>query len=507
MHKLLIYLFVIFCGASLTFSYAPFDYWWLAPIGMVGFLGVLISQSRYSVSWLTWWFAFAWFGAGISWVHVSIADFGGLPLIVSMAMMAALCGYLALYPVIAVRIALKLGDKRWFALYLPISWLLAEWLRSWMLSGFPWLSIGYSQLTSPLAGWIPVIGETGTSALLIMICTGAAMAICKRRWLTVPVIMLVPFAAGYVLNTIAWTKPTGEVISTAMIQGNIKQELRWVPEQDAPTMQAYIDETLPYLGADLIVWPEAAIPKLESLAIDYIRSIDEVAAEQGSALITGIVNYHFESEEVYNNLIAIGKRNAEDTSGHYRYMHNNRFAKHHLLPIGEFVPFESVLRELAPIFDLPMSSFNRGDFQQRNLVANGFNIAPAICFEIAFPRQVLANVYSDTDVLLTVSNDAWFGRSHGPAQHMQIAQVRAKELGLPLIRSTNNGISGFVDHRGKLVAQLPQFERTATQHDVVLVGGITPYRYMGDGAAWIIFILFAGFARLLDRPTSEQMQN
>ncbi len=446
----------------------------------------------------------AWFGAGISWVHVSIADFGGLPLIASIAMMVALCSYLAIYPVIALRIALKLGDQRWLALYLPISWLLAEWLRSWMLSGFPWLSLGYSQLTSPLSGWLPVIGETGTSALMVMVCTGAAIAIHRRRWLSVATVLTVPFVAGYVLNSITWTKPTGETITTAMIQGNIKQELRWVPEQDAPTMQAYIDESLPYLGVDLIVWPEAAIPKLESLATDYIRSIDEITASQGSALITGIVNYHYEGEEVYNNLIAIGKREADDTTGHYRYMHNNRFAKHHLLPIGEFVPFESVLREVAPIFDLPMSSFNRGDFQQRNLVANGIKVAPAICFEIAFPRQVLANVYSDTDVLLTVSNDAWFGRSHGPAQHMQIAQVRAKELGLPLIRSTNNGISGFVDHRGNLTAQLPQFERGALQHEVELVNGVTPYRYMGDGAAWLIFISFAGIARLIDRRTSEQ---
>lgn len=421
--------------------------------------------------------------------------------------MVVLCGYLALYPVLAVKLAYRMGKPSLLPLTLPLTWLFAEWLRSWMLTGFPWLSLGYSQLTSPLGGWLPVIGETGLSALLVMITCGAVFALANRQWLAMSVVIIVSVVGGKVLNTVEWATPTGATIQTAMIQGNIKQELRWVPEQDAPTMQAYIDETVPYLGHELIIWPEAAIPKLEALANGYITQLDAVTAQNDSALITGIVNYNFETEAVYNNLIVVGKRLSTDTDGHYRYEHPNRFDKHHLLPIGEFVPFESFLRNLAPIFDLPMSSFNRGDFQQSNLIANGNRIAPAICFEIAFPRQVRANIYPDTDVILTVSNDAWFGRSHGPAQHMQIAQVRAKELGLPVIRSTNNGISGFVNHRGELVAHLPQFERASMDYTIEKVSGTTPYRYFGDGLAWIIFILFGALARYIDRRTSARSAN
>ena len=222
------------------------------------------------------------------------------------------------------------------------------------------------------------------------------------------------------------------------------------------------------------------------LAQDFITDMNAEAARYDTAIITGVVNYNFESQEAWNNLIVLGKSHADDEQGHYRYFHGNRYAKHHLLPIGEFVPFEDLLRPLAPLFDLPMSSFSRGDFQQPNLLANGLHLAPAICFEIAFPRQVRANLYADTDFIITVSNDAWFGRSHGPAQHLQIARMRAKELGIGVIRSTNNGISAFIDHRGKVVAQLPQFETAALSAKLSTVSGSTPYRQWGDFPLWLL---------------------
>ena len=154
-----------------------------------------------------------------------------------------------------------------------------------------------------------------------------------------------------------------------------------------------------------------------------------------------------------------------------------------------------------------MSSFTRGDFQQRNLIANGVAIAPAICFEIAFPRQVRANIDSQTQLLLTVSNDAWFGRSHGPAQHMEIAQVRAKEFGLPLIRSTNNGISAFVDHRGEQVLTLPQFELASASYTIPLVSGKTPYLRFGDFPIWLATSLFGLAALWLRKRNQTQVTN
>jgi apolipoprotein N-acyltransferase len=143
-----------------------------------------------------------------------------------------------------------------------------------------------------------------------------------------------------------------------------------------------------------------------------------------------------------------------------------------------------------------MSSFTRGQYEQENLLANGINIAPAICFEIVFPRQIRRNLTSQTDLILTVSNDAWFGDSHGPAQHLQIAQVRAKEFGLPVARATNNGITAFIDGNGKITSQLPQFETATLTDTVISTRGITPYRVMGDWPMWLVVFSFLSFASL-----------
>jgi apolipoprotein N-acyltransferase len=165
-----------------------------------------------------------------------------------------------------------------------------------------------------------------------------------------------------------------------------------------------------------------------------------------------------------------------------------------LLPIGEFIPLEDWIRGLAPIFDLPMSSFSRGDYQQDNIQAKGYHFAPAICFEIAFPKQISANLYYNTDFIITVSNDAWFGGSHGPAQHLEIAQARAKEFGLPVLRATNNGITAFIDHRGHIQSRLPQFEAAVLSDNIQQVKGYTPYRSFGDWPIWFLSMVLFGFA-------------
>ena len=329
--------------------------------------------------------------------------------------------------------------------------------------------------------------------MLVGLSASIVASIYTRRYIGSGIVAAIAIAGSIGLNQINWTTPV-EDVSVGMVQGNIAQSLRWVPEQDLPTMTRY--ETLTDLlwDNDIIVWPEAAVPKLELLALEYLQKMDARATEHDTAIITGVVNYNFESEEAWNNLIVMGKKYQQDDSGHYYYFHGNRYAKHHLLPVGEFVPFEDLLRPLAPLFDLPMSSFSRGDFQQTNLVANGNHLAPAICFEIAFPRQVAANLYEDTDFIITVSNDAWFGASHGPDQHMQIAQVRAKEFGIPVIRATNNGISALVDHHGDIVARLPQFEAATLSGKLSKVTGYTLYRQWGDSLVWLISLALYLFA-------------
>ncbi|MDF2179360.1 apolipoprotein N-acyltransferase [Aliiglaciecola sp. CAU 1673] len=487
-------------GAGLTLGYAPFSQWYLVPLLLLGFFALLSGPGR-AFPFLTGLsFGLGWFGAGVSWVHVSIADFGGLPLLGSLSLMLLLCLYLALYPALASWLLVRFIKLPYWPMAIPLIWYVTEWLRGWMLTGFPWLSLGYSQLHGPLGGWLPIVGETGVSLLLVLMASGVMLLLRQRHWLSAALLVVVPMISGVVLDGHSWTKATGKHADVVMVQGNIKQELRWVPEQDGPTMRKYLEMTAPYWDADLIIWPEAAIPRLEPLVPEYLGELDEIAAENGTGLITGIVNYNFETRQAFNQLIGVGSLHGEK-QGHYRYMHTNRYAKHHLLPIGEFIPLEDWLRGLAPIFDLPMSSFSRGNFEQNNLIANDYRLAPAICFEIAFPEQMRANLHPYTDFILTVSNDAWFGRSHGPHQHLEIAQVRAKEFGIPVLRATNNGITAVIDANGQIIAKVPQFEDAVLRAEVPTYRGDTPFGAYGD--LWIVLLSLAGFGLALWLPRTD----
>jgi apolipoprotein N-acyltransferase len=498
-------------GVLLTFAYAPFSFWLLTIIGLTSFVYLLTQSQKHQGFKLGFAFGLGWFGAGISWVHVSIADFGGIPLVGSLGLMFLLSAYLALFPAFTCYFLTKFFAIRLWPLSLPFIWLFAEWTRSWLFTGFPWLSLGYSQISSVFSGWFPIVGEFGVTGLVVLLCTALATWLPAKKWSASLLLLIVLSLSGWVLDEYQWAKPSGQNVKIAMVQGNIEQALRWTPEQDKPTMDKYLNMTADHWHNDVLIWPEAAIPMLEPLAEDYLRNLDTLAATSKTGLITGIVNYNFETREVFNNLIGLGLKEApnlaapeaEKETGHYRYFHGNRFAKHHLLPIGEFIPLEDWLRNLAPIFDLPMSSFSRGDYQQANIRVKGYHFAPAICFEIAFPRQISANLYFNTDFIITVSNDAWFGGSHGPAQHLEIAQVRAKEFGLPVLRATNNGISAFIDHRGQIQSRLPQFKAAVLSDHIQQVQGFTPYRIWSDWPIWCLSIIAFVFASWQNKKMSD----
>ncbi len=239
-------------------------------------------------------------------------------------------------------------------------------------------------------------------------------------------------------------------------------------------MLKYLDLSRLNYDADIIIWPESAIPAMEPAVQDYLSTVNRSALLNDSAIVTGIINYNFETKQYFNSLIVLGKKHLDDEQGYF-YNHSNRYSKHHLLPIGEFVPFQELLRPIAPLFNLPMSSFSRGNYQQNNLIAKEFSLLPLLCFEIAFPHQLAANLTNNTDLLLTVSNDAWFGGSHGPHQHMEIARMRALEFGRPLLRTTNNGITAVVDHKGSFIERIPQFEEGVLTTEVPIVEEYTPY--------------------------------
>ena len=485
-----------FAGLALVFAYAPYSFWWLTLLIMPAWFFLIEELSVKKASQACFSFGLGWFIAGISWVHVSIDEFGGMPLPVSLLLMFLLCAYLALYPMLAGYLASRFTQDKKLHLGMLIStWLLCEYLRSVVLTGFPWLSLGYSQIDSPLASLAPVIGETGITAFILLLSL-TFVKLTKLRY-RLPWALTLILLSGFMLfcSSQQWTKPSEKQVKVALAQGNIEQSIKWDDEQEWPTMLMYLDMARANYDADIIVWPESAIPTLEPMAQDYLDLVNQSAGMNNSAIITGILDYNFETKSYYNALITLGNSQANDrTIGDYVYGHSNRFYKHHLLPIGEFVPFGDLLRPLAPFFNLPMSSFSRGDYVQQNMIAKGIHILPLICFEIAFPNQLAANFTPQTQMLLTVSNDAWFGTSHGPHQHMEIARMRAIEFGRPLIRSTNTGVTAAIDHQGQFIDKLPQFEQAVLKADITLVEGLTPYSQFNDWPIRILALLgFIGF--------------
>ena len=503
------HLLLIAAGGVCTLAFAPYTLWWI-PLLSVALLVFFLqgATTAKQAAALGFSFGVGWFGVGISWVHVSIAQFGGLPLAGSIGLMALLVGYLALFPAFTLWLSYKLRHPAFMPLLFAACWTLTEWLRSVLLTGFPWLSMGYSQTEYGLSDFAPLIGETGISFLLVFSAAALAQLFCPQRALArygYLVIAGLLFAAAPQLNALKGWHYSDSSINVVLVQGNIKQELRWAPEQEWPTMLKYMDLTRPHFQTDLVIWPEAAIPQLEPLAESYLDNLNRAALYADTAVITGILDYNVKTSEAWNNLIVLGKREKHSTDGDYFYGHGNRYSKHHLLPIGEFVPFERWLRQLAPIFDLPMSSFSRGSYVQPNLVANGYHLLPAICFEIPFASQIAANMTADTQLLLTVSNDAWFGDSIGPHQHLQIAQMRALEFGRPLLRATNNGVTATVDASGNISARAAQFTEAVLKDSIRLTTGQTPYARFGNWPLWLfsglLLLLFAVHALLRQRKT------
>ena len=495
------YLLLFVAGSLNVFSYSPYGLW---PI-VIATLALLILSIHTKVNAkqaakFGFSYGLGWFATGISWVHVAIADFGGLPLFISLALMALLAAYLALFPALAAYISIRFKAQFGFTLFLP-AWIFAEWLRSWFLTGFPWLSLGYTQTEGPLSGLAPIIGEIGIQAALVstsLLLVWCIRAFSKKRstfvcvaQAFVPIAIL--FVLGSALQSISWLTGDSKTLNVTLVQGNIEQSLKWQPENEMPTMLKYLEMSQPHFEtSDLIIWPEAAVPRLEVIANEYLRDIDSLAAKTDTAIVTGIVDYQTDTGWAFNNLIVLGSKYQDSKYGHYKYLHSNRFSKHHLLPIGEFIPFETLLRGIAPLFDLPMSSFSRGDFVQENLIAKSWNIAPAICFEIAFANQMRANIFDGeqaSDFILTVSNDAWFGDSHGPWQHLQIAQMRALEFAKPVIRVTNNGVTAIVDERGKITQILPQFEEAVLTSELNITNSQTFYHQFGNLPLYLLLLL------------------
>jgi apolipoprotein N-acyltransferase len=341
-------------------------------------------------------------------------------------------------------------------------------LRGWLFSGFPWLSLGYSQIDSWLAGYAPLGGVYALS-LLVMITAGALVALARERGFARVAMVLIAgliWGVGAGLTRFEWTTRSGEPLSVSLVQGAISQDLKWQEENRDATLALYRELTERALGSRIIVWPEAALPALAHEVQDYIDTLHREARARGSDLVIGVLRYDFERKQYRNSIAAM----SEQTTW---------YDKRRLVPFGEYFPVPPFVRSWMRLMSLPYVDMTAGAPQQPPLRAAGQLLGATICYEDAYGSQQLA-VLREATLLINVSNDAWFGDSTAPHQHLEIARMRALEGGRPMLRATNDGITAVIGADGRVLQKIPQFEPGVLTATVEPRTGLTLYAQTGN---------------------------
>lgn len=484
-------------GAFITLALAPFKIWPLAIVSLVILYLAWVNTSAKQAIWRSWYFGSGLFFSGSYWVYVSIHDHGGASPFLAGIMTAGFNLFLAslLIPFAYYFHHFFQKTPKTTPLAFAAIWLLSEWLRTWLLTGFPWLFIGYSQLEGPLSAWAPIVGTLGISFMLAYTAAAFAQSVLTHKlnwhWLALLLIWLPPIY----LATIEWTeRKSDKAYSVALIQPNLNLEDKWDPDFREPIKDYYKQASFSLADQDLIIWPETAIPQTYHNALEYLEEIDKFAKKHDNAIILGIPSrwYNGSNAVYHNTMLAIGK-----ADGIYH--------KQKLVPFGEFIPLENVLRGIITFFDLPMSYFRAGPANQPPLIAKDLTIMPYICYEVVYPEFVAATA-GKVDLLLTVSNDAWFGESIGPIQHLQMAQMRALENGRYMLRDTNNGITAVINQKGVIITALPSFEVGILKAKVYAYKGLTPVAQYGTLPAVIfsfIILILLMFRSLFQRSSKN----
>jgi apolipoprotein N-acyltransferase len=486
--RLIVASFVL--GAATVLGFAPFYLFFIPVLTLAALLAMIDGERARTATVLGFAWGLGFFLFGVSWVYVSLHDFGAMPAILAALATLLFCAFLALFPAVAacVHARVALAPITRLMLIFPATWTLLEWTRGWLFTGFPWLGSGYSQIPlSPLAGYAPVIGIYG-----VTLATAASAGILAyvwqgyRRKKRVPIVFvaaaLAIWLAGWGLKAVEWTKPTGEPVTVSLLQGNVPQDLKFREDRLQKTLEDYRALALSS-ASRLIVFPETALPLfLEHVPQAYLSELAAHARRNGGDILIGVPE-RLRDGRYYNTVVSVGSSSVQ------------RYRKVHLVPFGEFIPLRPLLGGIVGALAIPLQDFSRGPERPQPLEVAGQRVAVNICYEDAFGEEIIRQLPRAT-LLVNVSNVAWFGRSIAPQQHLQISQARALETGRYMLRATNTGVSAVIDTHGEVVEAAPEFTQVALTARVPGHEGATPYVRWGNLVALALcgFLLVAAWA-------------
>ena len=477
-------------GAVLPLAFAPFGLFLIAPLSFAALLYLWRDAAPWRAARIGFAFGCGGFGFGTYWTFIAVRIIGGAPLPVAgfltVGLVAVCAAFIALAGYVAARWFRTRGAVAWLGV-LPALFVLTEWMRGWMFSGFGWLSAGYSQTDSWLMGLAP-IGGLHAMSYAVLLTAGAVVTLAlgtNRERAAAVLVSLAAWGVGFAAHDRDFTRPKERALNVALVQGAIAQDEKWKPEQLPATLALYEGLTRPNAGADLIVWPEAAVPTLIEYVPTYLPALRKTIAKSGGTVLLGALRLPpgVESEESFQNILVA----LTDPLQIY--------VKRHLVPFGEYFPVPAFIRDWMRYMNLPTGDAVSGAADQPPLDAAGERVAITICYEDVFGAEQL-HYLPEATLLVNVTNDAWFGKSIAPHQHLQIARVRAAEAGRYLLRAANTGITAVIDSRGHVLATVPQFEAGVLKHTVRGYTGVTPYARVGNYAVLglIVLVLVAGYA-------------
>jgi apolipoprotein N-acyltransferase len=469
-------------GAATVLAFAPVGFYPLALASFAVLTHLWMRAAPRSCLWSGFAFGLGLFGGGVSWVYVSLSQFGGMPAPLAALATILFCAFLALFPAAAgwLQARVPASDLARACLLIPASWILFEWLRGWILTGFPWLSAGYAATGWPTQGYAPLLGVYGLSFVTLG-AAGMLWGLVRKKKIRLLVLLVALVGAGEALRSVQWSAPEGEPVHAALLQGNIEQELKFRPERYARILETYArlaEDT----NARLIILPETAVPRFfDRVEPEYVARLDAAAKRNRGDLLLG-VPYREAQDMYYNSVLTLGTAPRQI------------YHKVHLVPFGEFVPpgFGWVLY----VLQIPLSDFSRGSPQQAALAVAGQRVAVNICYEDAFGEEI-ARRLPEATLLVNVSNVAWFGDSLAPSQHLQIARLRAIETARMHLTATNTGITAAIDRDGRVLARLPQFAEGRLEIAAQGYAGATPYVRLRDWPTLIAALLVLAVASLI----------